>query len=78
MGRIGWVDALARLRVGDLATFESLLLEPIQNDLLNYTFLYERYTCQGVVAHNPWYIEYPEVVGTSDRPPGHCGGVVAC
>jgi len=62
MGRIGWADGLARKRVGDVKTFNTLILEPLQNDLISKTWLYERYQCQAMPTHNPYYIEYPEVV----------------
>jgi len=62
MGRIAWVDALARKVVGDIKLFEEKLLIPLQNDLLRNTFMYERYQCQGFPTHNSHYIEYPEVV----------------
>eukprot|EP01120_Amphizonella_sp_Union-15-10_P015804 TRINITY_DN8197_c0_g1_i1.p1 TRINITY_DN8197_c0_g1~~TRINITY_DN8197_c0_g1_i1.p1 ORF type:complete len:770 (-),score=131.23 TRINITY_DN8197_c0_g1_i1:4-2313(-) len=62
MGRIGWADATARRVVGDLKTFENVLLNPILNLLNKNTWLYERYTCQSQPTHNPFYIEYPEMV----------------
>lgn len=75
MGRIAWLDALARLRMsvdaqaggsGDggaaADAFRDLLLAPLQADLLTNTWLYERYTCQGTPTHNPYYIEMPEIV----------------
>eukprot|EP00455_Lapot_gusevi_P006217 TRINITY_DN12661_c0_g1_i10.p1 TRINITY_DN12661_c0_g1~~TRINITY_DN12661_c0_g1_i10.p1 ORF type:complete len:329 (-),score=53.37 TRINITY_DN12661_c0_g1_i10:119-1105(-) len=62
MARIGWADAHARRRSGDLRTFEDKLLEPLVNDILATTFMYERYDCQGRGVHNPFYIEYPELI----------------
>eukprot|EP00164_Ancoracysta_twista_P016587 GFYU01027885.1.p2 GENE.GFYU01027885.1~~GFYU01027885.1.p2 ORF type:complete len:196 (+),score=83.73 GFYU01027885.1:51-590(+) len=62
MGRIGWVDALARQATRDVKTFEELLLEPIQSDLNKHTYMYERYQCEGLPTHNDHYIEYPEIV----------------
>eukprot|EP00604_Paraphysomonas_vestita_P003420 CAMPEP_0174820420 /NCGR_PEP_ID=MMETSP1107-20130205/4242_1 /TAXON_ID=36770 /ORGANISM="Paraphysomonas vestita, Strain GFlagA" /LENGTH=309 /DNA_ID=CAMNT_0016035727 /DNA_START=763 /DNA_END=1689 /DNA_ORIENTATION=+ len=38
LGRIGWADAIARKKVGDLKTFEDLLLVPLQNDLIKDTW----------------------------------------
>lgn len=66
MGRIGWQDALARQAVGTpeaAAVFESVLLAPLQLDLLARTWLPERYTCQGKDAHNAFYFEYASTVG---------------
>jgi hypothetical protein len=42
MGRIGWYDALARKRFGDLLTFDRVILEPLIDDVLQYTWLHER------------------------------------
>jgi hypothetical protein len=42
MGRIGWFDALARRRYGDLQTFDNLLLNPIRDDLNAWTWVHER------------------------------------
>ncbi|KAH3758309.1 ribonuclease P protein subunit RPR2 [Pelomyxa schiedti] len=62
MGRIGWADAHARYAVQDATTFESLLLQPLVNDLFDSTWLYERYTCEAKPTHNPYYHEYPETL----------------
>jgi hypothetical protein len=62
MGRIGWADALARRAVGDRATFSERILGPLQSDLLQRTFLTERYDCAGNPIRTPYYHEYPEVV----------------
>jgi len=62
MGRIGWADALARNVTRDFSLFYDKLFNPILNDLFKTTWLYERYTCEGVPAHNNYYIEYPEVI----------------
>lgn len=62
LARIGWVDALARKRVGDLQTFQELLLEPLQNDLLRDVWLYERYNATGQQIRTPYYFEYPSLV----------------
>jgi len=66
MGRIGWQDALARQAVGTpqaAAVFESVLLAPLQLDLLARTWLPERYDCKGKDAHNAYYFEYASTVG---------------
>jgi hypothetical protein len=62
MGRIGWADALARRRVGDLATYRDRILAPLRADLLQRTWLTERYDCAGNAIRSPFYHEYPEVV----------------
>lgn len=65
MGRIAWQDALARKAVGDAAAataFNTLILGPLQADLLRRTWLPERFDCQGNDAHNAYYFEYPAVV----------------
>jgi len=62
MGRIAWGDGVARYRVGDTSTFYNKIYNPILNDLFRYTWLYERYDCQGKFAHNPYYHEYPETI----------------
>jgi hypothetical protein len=43
MGRIGWFDALARRRFGDQATFDNILLDPLRDDLLRWTWMHERW-----------------------------------
>jgi hypothetical protein len=58
----GWADAIARKKVGDLKTFESLLLEPLQADLVRDTWLYERYDSQGQQIRTAFYFEYPSLV----------------
>lgn len=62
LARIGWVDALARKRIGDLQTFQELLLDPLQNDLLRDVWLYERYNATGQQIRTPYYFEYPSLV----------------
>ena len=52
MGRIGWFDALSRLRMGDQATFDNVLLNPVRDDLLRWTWLWERYGCDGLPQYN--------------------------
>lgn len=61
MGRIGWADGHARRAVGDLATFNNLILDPIQQQVDTATWLPERYDCSGNNAHSPYYHEYPEM-----------------
>jgi hypothetical protein len=62
MGRIAWADAHARARVGDQATYEQKILDPIRSDLLARTWLTERYDCAGNPIRTPYYHEYPELV----------------
>jgi hypothetical protein len=62
MGRIGWADAVARRQVGDRATFENEILGPVENDLLQRTWLTERYDCFGNATRAPYYYEYPSLV----------------
>ena len=62
MGRIGWADAHARRRVGDAATYRDAILDPLRADLLERTWLTERYDCAGNAIRAPFYHEYPEVV----------------
>jgi hypothetical protein len=61
MGRIAFVDALALRRTNDSATFE-LLLGTLRGELLRNTWMYERWQCEGLPTHNPYYHEYAEVV----------------
>lgn len=58
----GWADAIARKKVGDLKTFETLLLEPLQQDLVRDTWLYERYDSTGNQIRTAFYFEYPSLV----------------
>eukprot|EP01034_Spumella_vulgaris_P026916 gene26916-33564_t len=62
LARIGWVDSWARKRVGDVNTFEKLLLEPLQRDLVENTWLYERYDANGTQIRTSFYFEYPSLV----------------
>lgn len=62
LGRIGWIDALARKRVGDIDTFDNLLLAPLQTDLINDVWLFERYDASGNQIRTSFYFEYPALV----------------
>jgi hypothetical protein len=65
MGRIAWADGLARKAVGDAANaafFNTSILQPLQYELLSNTWMNERYDAQAAPTHNPFYIEYGEVV----------------
>ena len=56
------MDAKARIEMGDKASlkyFDDNLLGPIQKDLLEFTWLTERYTCEGLRERTPFFFEYP-------------------
>ena len=59
--RVFYVDALSLRRVGDAATF-SRMLSTMQADQTRNTWMAERYTCDGLSSHDPFYHEYPEVI----------------
>jgi hypothetical protein len=64
MGRIAYYDGLARHRLGMHASFNEHILAPIQRDVLRYTWLHERYNCQGQQStqRTAAYFEFPSVV----------------
>jgi hypothetical protein len=62
LARIGWADAHARRVVNDPATFDSLLLAPLQEDLAQDVWLYERYDSTGEQIRTSFYFEYPSLV----------------
>jgi len=62
LARIGWVDAMARKAINDLDTFNNLLLQPLQEDLVAYTWLSERYDETGTQIRTAFYFEYPSLV----------------
>lgn len=62
LGRIGWADCHARKLVGDTDTFLTKLLQPLQEDLLNDIWLYERYDANGTQIRTAFYFEYPSLV----------------
>lgn len=62
LARIGWMDALARKRVGDVDTLYSKILQPLQQDLAKDTWLYERYDSTGTQIRTAYYFEYPALV----------------
>jgi len=72
MARIGWFDALGRKRLGsrdDLEYFENRILLPLQSDVLQYTWLHERYGCDGLQQdwRTMYYFEYPSFVAMLTR-----------
>jgi hypothetical protein len=62
MERIGWADGHARRAVGDIATFEKLVLNPVRDDLIARTWLTERYDCAGRPTRKNGFHGYPEMV----------------
>lgn len=62
LARIGWADAHARKVVGDINTFDSLLLSPLQEDLINDVWLYERYDDTAAQIRTAYYFEYPSLI----------------
>jgi Bacterial alpha-L-rhamnosidase 6 hairpin glycosidase domain len=60
MARIWWLDMDSRYITGDLTNFDKYF-EPIQNDLLQHTWLTERYNAEGKLIRAPYYHEYPEI-----------------
>jgi hypothetical protein len=62
MARIGWAEAHAMKRMNDTASIFDIVLNPLMSELLQHTWLYERYTCGSEPTHNAFYIEYPELV----------------
>ncbi|MGH7981484.1 MAG: trehalase family glycosidase, partial [Limisphaerales bacterium] len=60
MARIWWLDLAARRAIGDMTNFYKYF-RPIQDDLLNHTWLTERYNAQGKSIRAPYYHEYPEI-----------------
>jgi hypothetical protein len=60
MGRIWWLDLDSRYVTGDMINFYRYF-EPIRNDLLQHTWLTERYDAQGQSVRAPYYHEYPEI-----------------
>ena len=53
MGRIAYFDARARKQVADAAPFDAQL-NRMQKDLLFYTWMHERYGCDGELGHG-WH-----------------------
>lgn len=60
MARIWWLDLAARRSTDDVTNFYRYF-RPIQNDLLEYTWLTERYNAEGKSIRAPYYHEYPEI-----------------
>jgi len=63
MGRIAWFDGKARKVVGDVQGFDKSI-GVMQKDLLLYTWMHERYGCDGKMQTNRTaaYFEYPSTV----------------
>lgn len=67
MGRIGWFDALGRKLYGtadDLQYVDDYIVNPLVSDLNKYTWMHERYGCDGKQQENRtmYYFEYPALV----------------
>lgn len=62
LARIGWADSHARKLVGDINAFDSLLLAPLQEDLVKDIWLYERYDDAGSQIRTAYYFEYPSLI----------------
>lgn len=62
LGRIGYMDALTRQKTRDWKSFQNLLLAPLQRDLLEDVWLYERYDADGTQIRTAYYFEYPSMV----------------
>ena len=60
MARIWWLDLAGRYTTGDETNFYRYF-EPVQNDLLQHTWLTERYNARGQLIRAPYYHEYPEI-----------------
>jgi len=60
MARIWWLDLAARRATGDVKNFYKYF-RPIQDDMLQHTWLTERYNAEGQSIRAPYYHEYPEI-----------------
>jgi hypothetical protein len=60
MARIWWLDLAARRATGDVTNFYKYF-RPIQDDLIQKTWLTERYNAEGKSIRAPYYHEYPEI-----------------
>lgn len=61
-GRIAYIDALARKTIGDRSRYESLILRPLQRELIDKVWLSERFDQQGQMVRTSHFFEYPSVV----------------
>ena len=61
MGRLWWVDMIGRYVTGDSTNFYTYYSN-IRNDLLNNTWLTERYDASGNLIRAGYYHEYPEIL----------------
>eukprot|EP01063_Lacrimia_lanifica_P029275 TRINITY_DN442_c0_g1_i1.p1 TRINITY_DN442_c0_g1~~TRINITY_DN442_c0_g1_i1.p1 ORF type:complete len:767 (+),score=268.90 TRINITY_DN442_c0_g1_i1:40-2340(+) len=64
MGRVTWFDSLARKNYGSahsLAHFDTVIMNPLVRDVQRYTWMHERYNCDGTMMTNrtAYYFEYP-------------------
>ncbi len=59
--RIWWLDMFARYVTGDLNNF-NLYFNKIRKDLIDYTWMRERYDSKGSQDRAYYYHEYPEII----------------
>ena len=54
---------------GHQSTFDNLILNPLREDVIKYTWLRERYSCDGVQQPNrtQYYFEFPAFVAIAER-----------
>jgi hypothetical protein len=61
MARLFWIDMKARHQLGDAASFLRYF-QPVQRDLLDCTWMNERYDQDGSMIRAEGYVEYPEIL----------------
>lgn len=66
MARLWWADLLSRQAVGDMAMFKQLY-EPVRRDLLENTWMRERYDADGEMIRAIGYHEYPGILDMALR-----------
>ena len=66
-GRVAWLDAITRKKLGDHHGLEQLVIAPIQREVFRLVWTHERYNCRGTPVHSPYYYEFPEVLATITR-----------
>ena len=55
--RVMWAEGVARAAAGDLSGFDTRVVAPVQRDLLERTWLHERYLCDGTPARSAYFFE---------------------
>lgn len=66
MARLWWADLLARQAIGDMEMFKQLY-EPVRRDLLENTWMRERYDAGGEMIRAIGYHEYPGILDMALR-----------